>query len=310
MGAGSPPHGGAPADRGGVRVYGRGGPATPRVGSGSAARDRARRNHRRARGTLQQQPPGETDQPGRHPSPAGTLRAVALRLPQRRRGGQAAGARGAGRRDHGPGRADRAGGAARGVRVTLELQLFLLVWGTLVGLDLVSVPQMMIARPIVAGPVAGAILGDLATGLQLGVLFELFQYDVMPMGASRYPEYGPPTVAPPSTAHAAAGAPGLGLGRLEAGDVRLLVRLHVTAIARDALRAAVVTAAGLALAHVVRLYFGGALPLRGVTLLGVAAVAGAIATATAGTLRVVGRGANLRWFAAGLAGGAVLVGLR
>src|SRR2546426_2474644 len=40
--------------------------------NGSAARDRARRNHRRARGTLQQQPPGETDQRGRHPSPAGT----------------------------------------------------------------------------------------------------------------------------------------------------------------------------------------------------------------------------------------------
>src|SRR3989475_12909927 len=99
-------------------------------------------------------------------------------------------------------------------------------------------------------------------------------------------------------------------GRLEAGDVRLMVRLHVTASARDALRAAVVTAAGLALAHVVRLYFAGALPLRGVTLLGVAAVAGAIATATAGTPRVVGRGANLRWFAAGLAGGAVLVGVR
>jgi len=225
--------------------------------------------------------------------------------------------------------------------VTLELQLFLLVWGTLVGLDLVSVPQMMIARPIVAGPVAGAILGDLATGLELGVLFELFQYDVMPMGATRYPEYGPATVAAVSTAHAAAGTLGLGLGalvglvtgmlgglsmyvvrratqravqavagRLEAGDVHLLVRLHVTAIARDALRAAVVTAAGLALAYVVRVYFAGALPLRGVTLIGVAAVAGAIATATAGTLRVVGRGANLRWFAAGLAGGAVLVWLR
>ena len=147
--------------------------------------------------------------------------------------------------------------------MTLELQLFLLVWGTLVGLDLVSVPQMMIARPIVAGPVAGAILGDLATGLELGVLFELFQYDVMPMGATRYPEYGPATVAAVSTAHAAAGTLGLGLGalvglvtgmlgglsmyvvrratqravqavagRLEAGDVHLLVRLHVTAIAR------------------------------------------------------------------------------
>src|SRR3989449_3946905 len=166
---------------------------------------------------------------------------------------------------------------------------------------------MMIAGPRVAGPIAGAILGDRATGLELGVLFELFQYDVMPMGATRYPEYGPATVAAVSTAHAAAGTLGLGLGalvglvtgmlgglsmyvvrratqravqavagRLEAGDVRLMVRLHVTAIARDALRAAVVTAAGLALAHVVRLYFAGALPLRGVTLLGVAAGAGAV----------------------------------
>src|SRR2546426_7661925 len=207
MGARSLPHGGAPADRGGVRVYGRGGPATPRVGSGSAARDRARRTHRRARGTLQQQPPGDTDQRGRHPSPAGTLRAVALRLSQRRRGGQAAGARGAGRRDHGPGRADRAGGAARGVRVTLELQLFLLVWGTLVGLDLVSVPQMMIARPIVAGPGAGAILGDLATGPELGVLFELFPYDVMPVGAAPHPQDGPPPLAPGGTAAAPPGTP-------------------------------------------------------------------------------------------------------
>src|SRR3989440_1556820 len=156
----------------------------------------------------------------------------------------------------------------------------------------------------------------------------------MRMGATRYPESGPATVAAVSTAHAAAGTLGLGLGalgglvtgmlgglsmsvvrrapqravqsvagRLEAGDVRLLVRLHVTAIARDALRAAVVTAAGLALAYVVRLYLAGALPLRGVTLLGVAAVAGAIATATAGTPRGVGRGGNLRGVAPGLAGG-------
>src|SRR5256885_6461741 len=145
----------------------------------------------------------------------------------------------------------------------------------------------------------------------------------MPMGPSRYPESGPATVAAVSTAHFAAGRLGLGLGalvglvtgmlgglsmyvvrratqravqsvagRLEAGDVRLLVRLHVTAIARDALRAAVVTAAGLALAHVVRLDFAVALPLRGVTLLGVAAVAGAIATATAGPPRGGGRGAH------------------
>src|SRR5207249_564054 len=146
---------------------------------------------------------------------------------------------------------------ARGLHVSLELQVWLLLWGTLVGLDLVSVPQMMIARPLVAGPIAGAILGDVGTGLQLGVLFELFQYDILPMGATRYPEYGPATVAAVSAAHAAAGTLGLGLGAvvglitgmagglslhalrqlntravrraaavLEAGDPRRLERLH------------------------------------------------------------------------------------
>jgi len=38
--------------------------------------------------------------------------------------------------------------------------LALLAWGTLVGLDLVSGPQIMIARPLVAGTVAGALAGD------------------------------------------------------------------------------------------------------------------------------------------------------
>ena len=54
----------------------------------------------------------------------------------------------------------------------------------------------------------------------------------------------------------------------------------------------------------------GTLPLRGVTLLGIAAVAAALAAATAGTLRVVGRGASLAWFVAGVLGGTVLVWLR
>src|SRR5437867_4175690 len=316
MGARSLPHGRPAAHRCGVRVHGRSGPATPGVGSGSAGRDCKRGRHRRAGGALEQQSSGEAGQRRQHPSPARALGAAALRVPERRRGGQAQGAGGARRRGHGPGRAHRPARAAPRVRVTLELQAFLLVWGTLVGLDLVSVPQMMIARPIVAGSVAGAILGDLATGLQLGVLFELFQYDVMPMGAVRYPEYGPATVAAVSTAHAAAGTLGLGLGalvglvtgmlggmsmsvvrrataravqavagRLEAGDAHLLVRLHVTAIARDALRAAAVTTAGLGLAQVVRVYFAGTLPLRGVALLGVAGGAAAVAGRGAGRAR-------------------------
>ncbi len=183
-----------------------------------------------------------------------------------------------------------------------EIQLLLLCWGTLVGLDLVSVPQMMIARPIVAGSVAGAVVGDLWTGLQLGVLFELLQYDILPVGAVRYPEYGPATVAAVSAAHAAAGTFGIGLGTvvglvtgmlggisihvlrrlnaravraaadsLEAGDTRALVRLHVMGILRDAARAALVTAVGLFLAWSVRVFLAGGLTLRAETLLAVAA---------------------------------------
>src|SRR6266536_4952540 len=98
------------------------------------------------------------------------------------------------------------------MNLPLELLIALLVWGTLVGVDLVSLPQMMIARPLVAGTVAGAILGDIPTGLKLGVVFELLQYDILPGGAVRYPEYGPATVGAVATAHASAGVLGLGLG--------------------------------------------------------------------------------------------------
>src|SRR5205085_7846999 len=71
----------------------------------------------------------------------------------------------------------------------------LLLWGTLVGLDLVSVPQAMISRPIVAGIVTGLLAGDVEAGIRTGALFELFALDVLPAGAVRYPDYGPATVA-------------------------------------------------------------------------------------------------------------------
>src|SRR5918996_2454150 len=73
--------------------------------------------------------------------------------------------------------------------------LLLVIWGTVVGLDLVSVPQAMLARPVVAGAVAGWLAGDVEAGLRVGVLFELFALDVLPVGAVRSPDYGPATVA-------------------------------------------------------------------------------------------------------------------
>jgi len=224
------------------------------------------------------------------------------------------------------------------MNLPVEVLIALLVWGTLVGVDLVSLPQMMIARPIVAGTVAGAIIGDIPTGLRLGVVFELMQYDILPVGAVRYPEYGPATVAAVATAHSSAGVLGLGLGALvgfvtglaggltinllrrvnsrvvhnaaaalESGNPRALLRVHAGGLLRDAVRAALVTAFGLLLAWLARPLLAGALSVRGALLLAVATVAAAIAAGAGGTLRLVGKGRNLVWFAAGLGGGLLVV---
>src|SRR5207249_9964199 len=160
-----------------------------------------------------------------------------LRLPERCGGGAAQGARRPRDRGDRAGRAHGSAGAAGGFHVSPELLLGLLVWGTFVGLDLVSVPQMMIARPLVAGPIAGAMLGDVWTGLSLGVLFELFQYEVMPVGAVRYPEYGPATVAAVSAAHAAAGTLGLGLGALVGLVTGMLGGMSMSVVRRATARA-------------------------------------------------------------------------
>ncbi|MCL4866613.1 MAG: PTS sugar transporter subunit IIC, partial [Gemmatimonadales bacterium] len=68
--------------------------------------------------------------------------------------------------------------------------LALAAWGSLVGLDLASWPQLMLSRPIVAGGVAGLLLGDPVAGLTVGSLLELFALDVLPIGATRYPDFG------------------------------------------------------------------------------------------------------------------------
>lgn len=62
--------------------------------------------------------------------------------------------------------------------------------GGLLGLDVVSFPQAMISRPLVAATLAGALFGDAASGLLAGATLELFALDTLPFGASRYPEWG------------------------------------------------------------------------------------------------------------------------
>src|SRR5262245_5848301 len=66
----------------------------------------------------------------------------------------------------------------------------LVVLGALLGLDVVSFPQAMISRPIVAATLSGALLGQPGRGLAMGVALEFFALESLPFGASRYPEWG------------------------------------------------------------------------------------------------------------------------
>jgi PTS system mannose-specific IIC component len=62
--------------------------------------------------------------------------------------------------------------------------------GAVLGLDVVSFPQAMLSRPLVAATLAGALAGHAETGLLIGATLELFALETLPIGASRYPEWG------------------------------------------------------------------------------------------------------------------------
>jgi PTS system mannose-specific IIC component len=66
--------------------------------------------------------------------------------------------------------------------------------GALLGLDVVSFPQAMISRPLVAATLAGAFVGRPGHGLIAGAVLELFALETLPFGASRYPEWGSASV--------------------------------------------------------------------------------------------------------------------
>ena len=66
--------------------------------------------------------------------------------------------------------------------------------GAVIGLDVVSFPQAMISRPIVAATVAGALAGHGVLGLLVGAVLEMVALETLPFGASRYPEWGSASV--------------------------------------------------------------------------------------------------------------------
>lgn len=196
--------------------------------------------------------------------------------------------------------------------------LALLLIGTIAGIDLVAGPQVLLARPIVVGTLTGLVLGDPTSGILAGGILELYAQEVLPVGATQYPDYGPGTVAAVwltnqlgttsvgfgvLTALAIAELGGWSLivlrranGRalvlanpgLEAGDVRAAAGLQVGGVIRDALRSLVLTAAGLLIA---RLLFPLALHETGAgEVLGAVMIATGLAGSIAGAIRTAGRG--------------------
>ena len=65
-----------------------------------------------------------------------------------------------------------------------------LLLGAVLGLDVVSFPQAMISRPLVAATLAGWLAGNASAGLLIGATLELIALETLPFGASRYPEWG------------------------------------------------------------------------------------------------------------------------
>ncbi len=207
--------------------------------------------------------------------------------------------------------------------------LALLLWGTLVAVDLVSLPQAMFSRPVVAGAVAGWITGDLEAGFRIGVLLELFALDVLPVGAARYPDYGPATVAGVLAASGTDWPDGTGLSillalslavlggwsmqrlrmanasamqaraaALAAGSPAAITALHWGGLARDVIRGITLMVIGLALALVVRA--APPMPPRWEAISAAVAVGGAVMAVAGGAWRSAGRGRRLAWLAVGL----------
>ena len=62
------------------------------------------------------------------------------------------------------------------------------------GLDVVSFPQAMISRPIVGATLGGLLFGAPFAGMVCGAALECLALEALPVGASRYPEWGSASV--------------------------------------------------------------------------------------------------------------------
>jgi PTS system mannose-specific IIC component len=216
----------------------------------------------------------------------------------------------------------------------------LLVIGAVVGLDLVSVPQAMLSRPLVAGFLGGAVAGRPLAGLTIGALLELFAFETLPVGAARYPDWGPAACAAGALAalrgrwdgtwmvgvmvvalvaawlggllmHLARRLTGAQMRRwestIEAGDPRGLAALQVGGIARDAVRAVLLTAftflVGERVARAVEAGWRAPRALADIAVIGTA-----LGVAAWSAWRLYGQRPSRRYLAAGAVAGLAVLG--
>lgn len=215
--------------------------------------------------------------------------------------------------------------------------------GMLVGLDLASVPQAMIARPLVAGWLGGLVVGNPLPGLAIGALCELFALETLPIGAARYPDWGPGTVAAGALAGAhsqgilasgllglvvvavaAAQAGGLLIhlvrrgnvrttavhrAALEAGDARAIRAVQRHGLFSDAVRSSALTAVTLAAGDLLSSLFARewGSPQK-VALIAIASTSTGVALLAG--WRLAGQDRRGLWLAAGLTAGVLLVAAR
>lgn len=212
--------------------------------------------------------------------------------------------------------------------------------GALLSLDVVSFPQAMISRPIVAATLGGAFIGHAPAGLLIGVVLELIALDTLPFGASRYPEWGsagvvggalfaaqPPGMpgALPASLLAAlltasiSGWSMVVLRRIiaarlertrdliEAGSRDALLSLHLSGMSMDLLRGALVTTLGMVVFSplvqaIVAIWGSDSAPSRAVVVVIAAIVAGGALWKVFHSVQHV-----LWWFVGGLAASVTLL---
>lgn len=205
--------------------------------------------------------------------------------------------------------------------------------GGLLGLDGTAVGQFMVSRPLVAGVLAGWVLGEPALGVAIGGILELYLLVSFPTGGARFPEGATATVVAVAAAAPFDGAGvvplgvavGLVCGQVggatvtaqrhinshlvpEAADTDhgagRVVAAHLAAILLDFVRGTVVTMSGVFVGRAILSWLTEQWPLSTGPSIGLVLVGGAV---SAGVLLHDLGGFRKRrlWFVAGLALGIV-----